>query len=198
MSFFFFHYWLIKVHVEVSVDLSIYFSRILIKLGLYGIIRLIYYLCFLKFWFFYFRFFGFFFVSCFNFINRDLKIYIAYSSIIYINLSLILVFVFSYYRISWFVLINFFHRFSSILYFISFGLINYLSKSRLLIVNIGFFSLCSNRMLQLKYCQDRLLLTKNYVHLHSIVTIKWNFLFYDGMLQYLVLNQLHIHLNLLQ
>jgi len=58
--------------------------------------------------------------------------------------------------------------------------------------------LCWNRMLQLKYWEYLLLLIKNCVQLLLIVRIKLIFLFYDGMSQYLVLNHLHNHLNLLR
>lgn len=129
---------MIKVHVEVSIDLSIYFSRILIKLGLYGLIRFYYFYNINFNFIMYIRVFGLFIISLFNFLNTDLKVFIAFSSIIYINISIFLVSSLNYYGLTGFYIINFFHSFSSIIYFISFGIFNFISKSRLIISNFGF------------------------------------------------------------
>jgi len=60
------------------------------------------------------------------------------------------------------------------------------------------YFLCWNRTLQLKYWKYLLLLIKNCVQLLLTVKINLIFLFSDGMSQYLVLNHLHDHLNLLR
>lgn len=129
----------------MSIDSSIYFSRILIKLGRYGIIR---FLCYIdlgiSFLYFYISLIGLFISRMINYLNTDLKIFVAFSSVIYINFSIFSVFMENYYRIFSFVLFNFHHRFRSFLFFLRFGIFNLFSKSRLVVSNSGFALSISN------------------------------------------------------
>jgi len=130
----------VKVHVEVSIDSSALFSRVLIKLGSYGLIRVYYYITYFNFvYFIYISILGIIFIVIFNFINIDLKVFIALSSIVYLNISILVIFINNYFSLSGFIFINIHHRFSSIIFFFIFGVINFYTKSRLIIVNSGVF-----------------------------------------------------------
>lgn len=112
---------------------------------MYGIIRVFNHLSFNDCLFIiYFRIFGMVFISFCNFVNFDLKVFVAFSSIIYINISFLVVSLFNYNGILSFFLINLFHSFSSMIYFFRFGLFNVFSKSRLFVSNFGFVNICIN------------------------------------------------------
>lgn len=74
-----------------------------------------------------------------NFLNIDLKVFIAFSSIIYLNISILIIFINNYFSFTGFIFINVHHRFSSIIFFFRFGLINFFTKRRLIIINSGVF-----------------------------------------------------------
>lgn len=89
LPIFIFHYWLPKAHVDASLDGSIILARIFLKLGAYGIYRLIKIIE--KIIYFYKNYFMIYFLlsrlllSIFCCLQIDIKIVIAYSSIVHIR-----------------------------------------------------------------------------------------------------------------
>lgn len=144
ISFFFFHYWLLKVHCEVSINVSILLSSIILKLGRFGILRILFYFINLIFknLIYYLSLLGFFIYLIIIFLFNDLKLIVACSSVIYINLSLLILSIGKLICLKRFLILNFFHRFSSLILFWLIGLFYLFTNSRLLIYN----NLLSNRL----------------------------------------------------
>ena len=88
---FFFHQWLPKAHVEAPVGGSMILAGVLLKLGGYGLIRLILFIKNEKFilWVIIFSLLGGSILRIVCLINRDIKVIIAYSSVVHIALIIV-------------------------------------------------------------------------------------------------------------
>ena len=85
---FFFHQWLPKAHVEAPVGGSIILAGVLLKLGGYGLIRILLYINYRNIILFIiiFSLLGGRLLRIVCLINRDIKVIIAYSSVVHIAL----------------------------------------------------------------------------------------------------------------
>lgn len=85
---FFFHQWLPKAHVEAPVGGSIILAGVLLKLGGYGLIRILLYINYRNIILFIiiFSLLGGRLLRIVCLINRDMKVIIAYSSVVHIAL----------------------------------------------------------------------------------------------------------------
>jgi NADH:ubiquinone oxidoreductase subunit 4 (subunit M) len=89
-----FYYWLPEVHCEVNTSISLFLAGVLLKLGIYGILRFIYSSFYLSIGFgssviISVSIVGLIIISCSCFRFMDLKKIIALSSILHLNLTLV-------------------------------------------------------------------------------------------------------------
>jgi len=146
LSLFGFHSWLIKVHVERLVVGSVILSSVILKIGGYGLLRLIRLREIIRVNIFIviLRLSGALILSVGVLLIRDIKIIIAFRSIIHINCLISSFFT----KLDIGVLGSFIlilgHRFSSRLIFMVFGIIYNYRKRRRFYLNRGliFISLC--------------------------------------------------------
>lgn len=142
ISIFGFHFWLLKVHCEVSMNLSILLSSLILKMGRFGIVRILMVLDEIFFFalVFYLGLLGFLYFVFFIFLVRDIKLVIASSSVVYMNLSLVILGLGKGIVLLSFFLINFFHSFRSLLLFWLRGLL-YMYRGRRILIYTNSFKL---------------------------------------------------------
>jgi len=144
-----FHIWLPKAHVEASVSGSILLAGVLLKLGGYGLYRFFFLfknLRFLSFFitlFFFLGLYGGLFSAIFCYRQIDLKMIIAYSSVVHISRILIGLFSFSYAGVLGRILMMFSHGFISPILFFLITEMYVVIKSRSLFIIKGLLFLNS-------------------------------------------------------
>ena len=141
---FFFHQWLPKAHVEAPVGGSIILAGLLLKLGGYGIIRMLY---FLKITYtikiiIIISILGGRILRILCLINRDIKVIIAYSSVVHIALIIVNIFIKRLWSINGAIIIIIAHGVCSSGIFSCANIIYERTHSRIIIINkrnLNFF-----------------------------------------------------------
>ena len=138
LPFYLAHLWLPKAHVEAPTCGSIILASVLLKIGGYGVLRLLLIFKTFSFFVFFIRFFGSILSTLRCCFQSDSKRLIAYSSIAHINFIISCVFLFFRKRKRINVLVMFSHGFISGGIFFIVGLLFYFSLTRL--IYFTFFS----------------------------------------------------------
>jgi len=139
------HLWLAKAHVEAPVFGSILLASILLKLGLYGLVRSFLFWKFkhreIKNVFIIFLLIGLVLTGFICFRQIDIKSLIAYSSIQHMMLGVLGLTTFSSLKVLGITLVAIFHGFISCSLFFGFNVIYYFSKTRNIVLNFGLLKI---------------------------------------------------------
>ena len=133
-----FHIWLPEAHVEAPTLGSVLLAGILLKLGIFGLMRLsipVFYLAAIKLspWIMSFTGFGALYISFISLSQLDLKRVIAYSSVVHMNISILGLFALNFAGISGALLSSLSHSFVSAALFILIGFLYDRTRQRSLL-----------------------------------------------------------------
>nr|QJQ35664.1 NADH dehydrogenase subunit 4 [Acrobeloides varius] len=131
------HYWLPKAHVEAPTSASMLLAGLLLKVGVYGLMKLIIYLSFTSFFLFLFSFMGVFMGSHIASYSSESKVLAANSSVTHINLCLFSLSLINLCLNSGSYLVSLSHGYISTLLFYLVGEMYHYNGSRMLYYMVG-------------------------------------------------------------